>query len=135
MALFVVLGSPLIMLPDSPSDYYRERECTEFLTKLPVVWDETRLLKGKIAEYTVMARRSGNDWFVGAITNWDKRDLSLETQFLPAGKYILEAIEDGINADSRAEDYTKIQIAFNAGELLKLNLASGGGWIGHIYPE
>ncbi len=135
MALFVVLGSPLTMLPDSPSDYYRERECTEFLTKLPVVWDETRLLKGKIAEYTVMGRRSGNDWYIGAITNWDRRDLNLETQFLAPGKYRLEAIGDGINADSRAEDYSKIQITFNAGEVLKLNLASGGGWIGHLYPE
>ena len=135
MALFVILNSPLTMLPDSPSDYYREKECTEFLTKLPVVWDETRLLKGKIAEYTVMARRSGNKWYVGAITNWDKRAIDLETDFLAPGKYRLEAIEDGINAGSRGEDYRKTGISFNAGDIIKLNLASGGGWIARIYPE
>ena len=50
MALFVILNSPMTMLPDSPSDYYREKECTDFLKKIPVEWDDTRLLKGKIAE-------------------------------------------------------------------------------------
>jgi alpha-glucosidase len=134
MALFVVLNSPLTMLPDSPSDYYREKECTEFLTKLPVVWDETRLLTGKIAEYTIMARRSGDNWFIGAITNWDKRTFDLDTKFLAPGKYRLEAIGDGINAGARAEDYIKTELTFQAGDVLKLNLASGGGWVAQIYP-
>jgi alpha-glucosidase len=134
MALWVVLSSPLTMLPDSPSDYYREKECTEFLTKIPVVWDETKLLKGKIARYTVMARRSGSEWYIGAITDWDKRSIDLETGFLTPGKYRLEAIEDGINANARAEDYKMINISFEAGDTLKLNLASGGGWLAHIYP-
>ncbi len=135
MALWVVLNSPLTMLPDSPSDYYREKECTEFLTKLPVVWDETKLLKGKIAEYTVMARRSGSSWYIGAITNWDERDLTIETAFLAPGKYRLVAIEDGINAGTRAEDYRKIETTFQAGDVLKLRLASGGGWIARIDAE
>jgi alpha-glucosidase len=135
MALWVVLNSPLTMLPDSPSDYYREKECAEFLKKLPVVWDETLLLKGKISEYTVMARRSGNEWYIGAITNWDKRTLQLETDFLAAGKYSLEAIEDGINANVRAEDYRKTILTFQGGDTLKLSLAPGGGWIARIYRE
>ena len=135
MALWVVLNSPLTMLPDSPSDYYREKECTEFLTRLPVVWDETKLLEGKIARYTVMARRSGNEWFIGAITDWNRRTIELETGFLAPGKYRVEAIEDGINADSRAEDYRKVESSFRAGDTLKLHLASGGGWVARIYPE
>ena len=134
MALFVILSSPMTMLPDSPSDYYREKECTEFLTKIPVEWDETRLLQGKIAEYTVIARRSGEEWFVGAITNWDERTLNLETTFLEPGRYRLEAIEDGINANKRAEDYLKVKMEFRAGDVLKLNLASGGGWVARIVP-
>ena len=134
MALFVILNSPMTMLPDSPSDYYREKECTEFLTKIPVEWDETRLLEGKIARYTVLARRSGKNWFVGAITNWDKRDLDMETGFLVPGRYRLEAIIDGINADKRAEDYRKIEMVFNAGDIIKLNLAPGGGWVARIIP-
>ncbi|HBE42161.1 MAG TPA: alpha-glucosidase [Bacteroidales bacterium] len=135
MALFVILNSPMTMLPDSPSDYYREKECTEFLTKIPVEWDETRLLEGEIARYTVLARRSGKNWFVGAITNWDKRDIDLKTDFLLPGKYKLEAIIDGINADKRAEDYRKIEMVFTAGDILKINLAPGGGWVARIMPE
>ncbi|MCX6261884.1 MAG: glycoside hydrolase family 97 protein, partial [Bacteroidia bacterium] len=95
MALFVILNSPMTMLPDSPSDYYREKECTDFLKKIPVEWDETRLLQGIIAKYTILARRSGNEWHIGAITNWNERIIDLETGFLEPGRYRLEAIEDG----------------------------------------
>jgi alpha-glucosidase len=134
MALFVILNSPMTMLPDSPSDYYREKECTDFLKKIPVEWDETRLLQGKIAKYTVLARRSGNEWHIGAITNWNERIIDLETGFLKPGRYRLEAIEDGINANTRAEDYKKIVKDFQAGDVLKFKLASGGGWVARITP-
>jgi alpha-glucosidase len=134
IALFVILNSPMTMLPDAPSDYKREKECTDFIAKIPVEWDETILLQGKIEKYTVMARRSGNNWFVGAITNWDPRNLELYTDFLPPGKYKLEAIHDGINANSRAEDYKRVEMEFNAGDQLTLNLASGGGWVARIVP-
>lgn len=134
IALWVVLNSPMTMLPDAPSDYYREEECTRFIAKLPVLWDETRLLEGKIGEYTVMARRSGNKWYVGAITNWDKRAIKLETSFLPPGNYQVEAIEDGINADKRAGDYRLITRHFEAGDVLDLSLAPGGGWVAIITP-
>ncbi len=134
MALWVVLNSPMTMLPDSPSDYYREKECTEFLARLPVVWDETRLLDGKISKYTIMARRSGEEWYVGAITGWDARSIDLGTGFLPPGKYRVEAIEDGVNAHQRAEDYRKTERELQAGEVVKLNLAPGGGWVARFVP-
>ena len=134
MALFVILNSPMTMLPDSPSDYYREKECTEFLKKIPVEWDETRLLRGKIAKYTVLARKADNEWYIGAITDWSERTIDLETGFLEPGKYRLEAIEDGINANTRAEDFKKIIRDFQAGEVLNLKLASGGGWVARIIP-
>jgi alpha-glucosidase len=134
MALFVILNSPMTMLPDSPSDYYREKECTDFLKKIPVEWDETQLLQGKIAKYTVLARRSGNEWHIGAITNWNERIIDLETGFLKPGRYRLEAIEDGLNANTRAEDYKKIVKDFQSGDVLKLKLASGGGWVARITP-
>jgi alpha-glucosidase len=132
MALFVILNSPMTMLPDAPSDYKREQECTDFIAKIPVEWDETKLLLGKIEKYTVMARRSGNEWFVGAITSYDPRNLELKTDFLKPGKYKLEAIQDGINANTRAEDYKRVEMNFTAGETLKLNLAPGGGWVARI---
>jgi alpha-glucosidase len=135
IALFVILNSPMTMLPDSPSDYYREKECTEFLEKIPVVWDETRLLQGRIAEYTVLARRSGNEWYVGAITDRNERYIDLATGFLAPGQYKLEAIADGLNSSKRAEDYMKIEMNFKAGDLLKLKLEPGGGWAARITPS
>lgn len=134
LAMFVILNSPMTMLPDAPSDYKREQECTDFIAKIPVEWDETILLDGKIEKYTVLARRSGNNWFIGAITNWDARNIELETIFLKSGKYKLEAIQDGINANTRAEDYKKIEMDIITGQSIKLNLASGGGWIARISP-
>lgn len=134
MALFVILNSPLTMLPGSPSDYYREKECTDFLSKIPVEWDETRLLIGKISKYTVLARRSGTDWFIGAITNDDQRILELSTNFLKPGKYKMEIIEDGMNAGTAATDYKLLRRQINAGETLKLELATGGGWLARIRP-
>jgi alpha-glucosidase len=134
MSLFVILSSPMEMLPDSPSDYYREKECTQFLMKIPVEWDETRLLDGKISKYTVLARRSGESWFVGAITNWNERSIELPTNFLKQGKYYIEWIEDGVNANTRAEDYRRMERDFSSGEVLTLKLASGGGWVARITP-
>jgi alpha-glucosidase len=134
MALFVILSSPMEMLPDSPSDYYREKECISFLAKIPVEWDETCLLTGKISKFTVIARRSGEDWYVGAITNQDERVLELPTTFLKPGKYHIEAIVDGINAGTRAEDYLKSDQDISSGDLLKLKLAAGGGWVARITP-
>jgi alpha-glucosidase len=134
MALFVILSSPMEMLPDSPSDYYREQECTSFLAQIPVEWDQTLLLQGKISRYTVLARRSEETWYVGAITNRDERELNLTTDFLKPGKYHIEAIKDGLNAGTRAEDYLKSVQDITAGEILRLKLAAGGGWIARITP-
>lgn len=135
MALYIILNSPMTMLPGSPSDYYRERECTDFLARIPVEWDETRLLEGKISKYTVLARRAGAEWHVGAITNGDPRTIELTTDFLKPGKYRIEIIEDGINAGTAATDYKLLRRRINAGETLKLNLAAGGGWLARITPE
>lgn len=135
MALFVILNSPMTMLPGSPSDYYREKECTDFLAAIPVEWDETKLLTGRISRYTVLARRAGTDWHIGAITNEDQRTLELSTDFLKPGKYHIEIIEDGVNAKTAATDYKLSRRQINAGETLKLELAPGGGWVARITPE
>lgn len=134
MALFVILNSPMTMLPGSPSDYYREKECTDFLAKIPVEWDETKLLSGKIGQYTVLARRSGTDWHIGAITNDDSRTIELPTDFLQPGKYQITIIEDGMNARTAATDYKLLRHQITAGETIKINMAPGGGWLARITP-
>jgi alpha-glucosidase len=124
----------MTMLPDSPSDYYREQECTDFLAKIPVEWDETKLLEGKIGKYTILARRAGDEWFVGGITDWSSRTFKLDTDFLDPGKYRVEIISDGINADTRAEDYKRSTIHMLKGDPLQLDMVSGGGWVARFSP-
>lgn len=132
MALFVILSSPLTMLPDSPTDYNREKECLDFLSKIPVEWDESKLLAGKISKYTVLARRSGTTWFIGATTNKDGRTLEISTDFLSNGKYDIEIIADGANANTAANDYKLSNRELIKGEKLTIKMANGGGWIAKI---
>ncbi len=132
MALFVVLESPMQMLPDSPSDYYRERECTEFISKIPVEWDDLKVIHAKIGEYTMLARKNGNNWYIGAITNWESKTLELSFDFLDDGEYKMEIIEDGINADTRAIDYRKKARTISKEDVIIINLAHGGGWVARL---
>lgn len=130
MAQFVIYESPMQMLPDSPSDYYRERECTEFISKIPVEWDDLQVLHAKIGEHTVLARRNGDNWYIGAMTNWDPKEFTIALDFLEEGEYELELIEDGINADTRAIDYMKKSKVVTNEDVLGISLVSGGGWVG-----
>ena len=132
MSLPVLFESPMTMLPDSPADYLKEDECTSFLGKIPTVWDETRVIDAKIGEYVIIARRSGDDWFLAAITNWHPRELTVNLDFLGTGNYKLEAIKDGVNANTRAIDYKKENSNVKSSSNVKMNLAQGGGWVGHF---
>ena len=133
MAMAVMIESPMQMLPDAPSDYYRERECTEFLTQIPTEWDEIVPLDGKVGDYVALARRKDRVWYAAAITNWDARTMVIDFSFLEPGKtYRAEIIKDGVNADSRAIDYKKENTTVRQGDRMTVNLASGGGWIARI---
>jgi len=132
MALYVVFESPLQMLCDSPSNYMKEQECTDFLAGIPVTWDDLKVLDAKTSDYILLVRRSGNDWFAGALTDWSRRELELDLSFLPAGNYTMEIFRDGINADRHAQDYKHLTVAVRAGEKIKLDLAPGGGWVAKI---
>lgn len=126
MGLYVVLDSPLNMLCDSPTNYIREQECTDYIAGIPTVWDETRFLSGKIGEYVVMARRKGNDWYIGGITDWTPRDITVDLSFLPDGEYDAQWYVDGVNAHRHAQDY-KLECE-QAGRSKTIHLAPGGGF-------
>jgi len=134
LAMYVVFESPLQMLSDSPSNYLREPEIMEFLGPVPSVWDETRVLDAKIAQYVAVARRNGNDWYVGAMTNWLPREMEIDFSFLPEGNFTLQAYQDGVNADRMGSDYKMVKSQVNRGTKLKIKLAPGGGWAGRITP-
>jgi alpha-glucosidase len=129
MALMALYEAPLQMLCDSPTQYLRNRECFEFMAKVPVVWDETVGLSGEMESSAAMARRKGDVWYAAAINSWDPCTMEIDTSFLRDGKWSVEIFEDGINADRDATDYRKISRSVKAGEKIKVNLAPGGGWI------
>ena len=132
MAQYVVFYAPLQMLADNPTIYMKEQECTDFITKVPTTFDETIPLDSKVGEYVAIARKKGNGWFIGAMTNWTARDLTLDFLFLPAGKYTAEVFKDGVNADRNATDYKKESITIASGDKLTVHLAPGGGWVARI---
>lgn len=135
LAAYVIFESPFNMLCDSPSNYMREEECTAFISEVPTVWDETVALDGKVAEYVAIARRAGNDWYVGAMTNWTARDMVLDLSFLGEGEYSLELFKDGVNADRIGIDYKKEVIAVPADRKLNIHLAPGGGYVARIVKK
>jgi alpha-glucosidase len=134
LAMYVVFESPLQMLSDSPSNYLREPEIMEFLDPVPTEWDDTRVLDARIADYVLLARRNGRDWYVGAMTDWTPRDLEVDLSFLPEGNFMMDAYQDGVNADRYASDYKKTTTPVSKTTKLKIHLAPGGGWAARIHP-
>ena len=130
LAEYAVFEAPLTMLCDSPSNYMAEPECTEFIAGFPTVWDETVPICGEIGEYVAVARRSGDIWYIGALTNWDARDLTLDLNFIGDGN--MTVFQDGINADRAARDYKKTSAKIPADGIVKIHLAPGGGWVARI---
>ncbi|MEO8766212.1 MAG: glycoside hydrolase family 97 protein [Ginsengibacter sp.] len=133
LAMFVVFESPLTVMADSPSNYYKEQECTGFISKIPTVWDTTTALDCKVGEYVSVARKHGKEWYIGAMTNWTPRELNIKLDFLQKGNYTIEFFKDGINADRNAMDYKREVRSVTNTDELKIELAPGGGWVARIF--
>lgn len=132
LAEYVVFDSPLNMLCDSPSNYIAEVECTEFIAACPETWDESLGVNGEIGKYITIARRSGDAWYIGALTNWDERDITLDLSFLGEGEWSLDIFQDGPNAEKAARDYVHTTATVPADRKITAYLAPGGGWAAKI---
>ncbi len=134
LAMYVVFESPLQMLCDNPSNYYREPECMEFLSGVPTVWDETVPLDCKVGDYVAVARKAvTGDWYIGAMTNWSAREMNIPLSFLEDGNYTIDIYQDGINAGRMAQDYKKITRQVKKTDTLQISLAAGGGWVAKVH--
>jgi alpha-glucosidase len=134
LAMYVVYYAPLQMLADAPTAYEREPEILNFISKVPTIWDETKPLDGQVGEYALLARRKGDTWYIGAMTNWTGRNLPLDFSFLGEGNFNLEIFADGPNASRVGNDYIKASRKVSRNDKLTLELAPGGGWVGIITP-
>lgn len=132
LAMYVVYEVPLQILADNPTIYIKEQECTDFITSVPTTFDETVPLDGKVGEYVAIARRKGDTWYVGAMSNWTARDLTLDFSFLGDGVYNAIVFKDGVNADRIATDYKREEIKVSSGDALTIQLSNGGGWAARI---
>lgn len=128
LAMYVIFEAPLQMLADNPTAYMKEQECADFIAGVPTVFDETVALNGKLGEYVAIARKKDNSWYVGAMTNWSERDLTIDFSFLGEGNYEAVVFADGLNADRDATDYKKITSSITASTKMKIHLAPGGGF-------
>ena len=131
LAEYVVFFAPLTMLCDSPSNYLREAECLNYIASVPTVWDETVPLAGKAGEYVAIARRKGDVWYVGALTDWSERELTLDLSFIGGGR-TMEVFRDGANADRSAQDYRREETVLPADGKFTCKMAPGGGWVAVI---
>lgn len=129
LALFVIFESGLQMLADNPTLYYRNEDCTKFITDVPVTWDETRALQAKAGEYAVVAKRKGNKWYIGGMTNNTERQFEISLDFLNAGtSYKMTSFEDGINAGRQAMDYRRKESHVKSGDKIQIKMARNGGF-------
>lgn len=133
LAAFVMFESHLQMLMDNPSRYDMWPDCRDFITSVPVNWDETRVLVAEAGQYIVMAKRRGDKWFIGGITNDNQRELEVTLNFLPEGKELqMTSFVDGVNASRMAMDYRMERRTVNNTTKLTIKMARNGGFAAAI---
>ena len=133
LAMYVVYESPLVMVSDYP-EAYEGQPGLEFIEKVPVVWDDTKVLAGRPAEFVAIARRSGDGWWIGAMTDWDARDLDLPLEFLGDGAFEATIFADGPDAAAEGTSLDVAKTTVRTGDRLALKLAPGGGAAVMILP-
>lgn len=131
LALYVIFESGLQMLADNPTLYYRNADCTEFITQVPTTWDETIALTAEVGELAVVAKRKGDKWFIGGMTNNNKdvREIDICLDFLNDGRnYKMTSFKDGINAGHQAMDYRRNESSVKKNDIIKIKMVRNGGF-------
>jgi len=126
LALYVVFDEPLAMVSDAPSAYANQPSF-RFIKDVPTTWDAVQVLNGEPGEFVTIARRHGDEWYLGSLTNWSSRDLPISLQFLGKGMYKAELYEDAADAGQNPKHISIRQQIVRSGDTLVLHLASGGG--------
>ena len=134
LAMYVVYEAPLQMISDLPTAYRAEPVILEYLKSVPTTWEETVALDGKVGDYAVIARKSGDTWYVGGMTDWDMRKVMVNFQFLGEGKFKARIYQDGINADRNGKDYVVVEKTIDKTSTTEMKMSPGGGFVMVIKP-
>ena len=116
------------MLCDSPTAYEKEPETLDYIVRFPTRFDQTLIPAGEIGRYIVTARRAGDRWYLGALTNWDAREVEVKLDFLGDGRWKARIFRDGVNADRYGEDYLLEERTVTAADSLAMAMAPGPIW-------
>jgi len=133
LALFVVFECPFEMVSDYPEHYQGQKDF-DFIKQVPATWDEVQVLGGRPMEWITLARRSGKDWYVGSLTNWDDRNVKLPLTFLGEGKYVAEIYADAPDAAQEPTHTTISKKPVDHNTVLDIQMVSGGGNAIWIHP-
>ncbi len=128
MAMFIVYPAGLQMLCDSPVEYSKSEDLFKLIANTPPTWDTTIALQGKLDEYLVVAKKAGNDWYIGALNSDEARLVDVDLSFLDeSATYAATIVTDGINADILPRDYKIVNKQATSKTTLNIRLARGGG--------
>ncbi len=133
LAMLVVYESPLQVLCDSPYAYRQSPEGLDFLKLVPTTWDETRVINGQVGNYITIARRSGKNWYIAAMTDWTPRSLEIPLTWLGKGRFAAQIWKDA----NPGKDHLLIESSFNvtAKDKLRISMPSGGGYVVRLTPN
>jgi alpha-glucosidase len=131
LAMYVVLQNPLGMVCDYPAAYEGEPGF-DFIKEVPTTWDATKVLDARVGEFIVIARKKGNDWFSGAITNHSERSINIPLSFLDEGKYVAEIYSDAADVNIKPNHLQKQNKNVSNKDVLSIRLAAGGGMVIHL---
>ena len=127
LALYVVYQAPFEMVADHPAAYENQPEFA-FIKKVPATWDEIKVVNGLPGEFITIARRKEKNWFIGSITNWQPRNLSIPLTFLGKGKYVAEIYSDAGDSNVKPKHTIISKMEVTNKTILKAALVTGGGY-------
>jgi alpha-glucosidase len=131
--MYAVYEAPFQMVSDHPSAY-EDQPAFEFIKSVPATWDETHVLSGEPGEFVTIARRHGKEWYLGSMTNWNRRDLDIPLDFLGSGKYRAEIYGDASDADQLPKNVSIQKKQVDRSTHLQAQLAPGGGYAVRFVP-
>jgi len=134
LAMLIVYESALQVVCDCPYNYRSSTAGTGFLKMVPTTWDDTRVIHGQVGDFITIARRSGNEWYVGSMTDREARTLEIPLDFLGTGKYEAEIWADAYEADEYPDRLMKQKEIVTSTDTLTARMAPGGGHVVHIKP-
>jgi alpha-glucosidase len=128
--MYIIFDQWLGFLCDAPTEYMKYPDILDFLANVPTVWDKTLPLDARLGEYIVIAKQTGNDWYVGGMSSWEAHDTEVDLSFLdPEATYTATVLKDGNNASNYPFRYTADTLTVTHETRLPVGMAKGGGFV------